>query len=408
MEQNGGLGSRLASLATLFLKLGTLGFGGPAVHIALLEDEVVSRRRWLSRERFLDLLGATHLIPGPNSTEMAIHIGFLRAGWPGLLVAGCCFIFPAVTITMCLAWLYVEYGSLPQIKPFLAGVKPAVLAVILAAVYRLGRTAATSWRRAAVGVAVALAVFLGVPEVPAFLVGSVLGMFFLVRLSRSPRTENGSDQARGTKSLSFLPVLLSIRRSASAATTAATAVAASAASSSPVDLVKLGLLFLKVGAVLYGGGYVLVAFLEGELVRARGWLTEEQLLDAIAIGQFTPGPILSTASFIGYLLGGVSGGVVATLGIFLPSFVFVAILGRVLPHLRKGPWRSAFLDSVNVSAVGLMTVALLKLGQGILVQPSSWVIALTGTVLLFRWKIHPAWLVLGGAALGWIFFGAGA
>lgn len=388
---------RLAELARLFLKLGTLGFGGPAVHLALLEEEVVKRRRWMSRQRFLDLVGATNLIPGPNSTEMAIHIGLLRAGWRGLFVGGACFILPAALITTLFAWAYDEFGSLPQVTPFLQGIKPAVLAVIVGALYRLGRTALKGWNLVPIVLIVALlTLVLGVNEVLALLLGGVLGMFWLLGLRRS----------RGPPPLlSWLPLLPSGGAAQGFAATAAGAGGAVA-----VSLWKLGLFFLKVGAVLYGTGYVLVAFLEGGLVEDFGWLEREQLLDAIAIGQFTPGPLLSTATFIGYQIEGIPGAVVATAAIFLPSFVFVAAISPIVPRLRRLSWTAAFLDAVNVSAVALMAVVILKLGRdtlfawpaGTIVWP-AWGIALAGAALRLRWrKIHPAWLIAGGALMGWL------
>ncbi len=383
---------RLADLAGVFLKVGTFGFGGPAAHLALLEDEVVSRRAWLTRETFLDLVGATHLIPGPNSTEMAIHIGYLRAGWLGLLVAGSCFILPATLITAGLACLYVEYGSLPDVQPFLAGINPAVLGVIFVAVWRLGKSAARTWRRAGVGVAVALAVLFEVDQVLALFAGGIGGMFLLVQLRDRPRP-------RGGKLTLLLAGLLAASKSRLAL--AASSTAAGAALVSEVSIWQLGLFFLKVGAALYGGGYVLVAYLEGGLVDEWGLLERTQLLDAIAIGQFTPGPILSTATFIGYLVHGPPGAVVATVGIFLPSFVFVLLLRPILPRLREGAWTAAFLDAVNVSAVGLMAVAILNLGRGALEGPAAWVIALLAVLVLLRWKVSSTWVILGGALAGW-------
>ena len=371
---------RLAELARLFLKLGLIGFGGPAAHIAMMEEEVVERRRWLTREHFLDLVGATNLIPGPNSTEMAIHVGYLRAGWPGLAIAGLCFIIPAVLITTGFAWAYVTFGTLPRVVPFLFGIKPALIAIILAAVWRLGRSAAKNVQLWGLGFAVAVASLLGLDEVAALLLGGVIGMLWLGR-------------AGGLALLAWI--------SAPATGTVAGAGGGSATAAT-VSLVKLGVFFLKVGAVLYGSGYVLVAFLEGGLVRDYGWLNEAQLLDAIAIGQLTPGPVLSTATFIGYILGGLPGAAVATAGIFLPSFIFVAALGLVLPRLRRSRWMAAFLDAVNVSSMALMAAVTVKLSVSTLTSWPAWVIALVAAGAGLRWRVNATWLVLGGAVVGWV------
>lgn len=382
-------------------KLGIIGFGGPAAHIAMLEDEAVTRRQWLSREHFLDLVGATNLIPGPNSTEMMIHIGYVRAGWPGLVLAGICFVLPAVVLTTILAWVYVEFGSLPAVQPFLLGVKPAILAVILGALWRLGRTASkpqaavqTRILLGVIGSVVAIAVLLGVPEIWALVAGGVLGMFALVLAA----TGWG-----GPATLLALPVGWKGYWAESAAAIPFKWMVALGAIAGPaVGLGALGLFFLKVGSVLYGSGYVLVAFLEGELVHEYGWLTQQQLLDAIAIGQFTPGPVLSTAAFIGYLLAGVPGAAISAAAIFAPSFVFVAILNPIVPRLRRSQWMSAFLDAVNVSAVGLMAAVLLRLTTDVITAWPAALLALLAAVAVLRWRISSAWIVLGGALLGWL------
>lgn len=376
---------RLPALAALFLKLGIIGFGGPAAHIALMEEEVVARRGWLTREHFLDLVGATNLIPGPNSTEMAIHVGYVRAGWPGLLVAGAAFILPAVLITSAAAWAYVKYGSLPQVSPLLYGIKPVVLAVILGAVWRLGRSAVKGWRLLVIGLAVIAAVLLGVNEIVALLLGGVLGMFWL----RLPAAGAGPGGLAALLALPGLPGLVQPGGPAG------------------VRLWDLGLFFLKIGSVLYGSGYVLVAFLEGGLVRDLGWLTQQQLLDAIALGQFTPGPVLSTATFVGYVLAGVPGAIVATLGIFAPSFLFVAILNPVVPRLRRWPWTAAFLDAINVSAIGLMVAVVAELAATTLTGWPAWVLAVGAAIAAVWWRVNPAWLVVGGAAVGWVFWALG-
>ena len=378
---------RLGQIAAVFLKLGLIGFGGPAAHIAMLEDEVVGRRRWLSREHFLDLLGATNLIPGPNSTEMAIHVGYTRGGGRGLIVAGACFILPAVLISGLLAWGYVRFGSLPAVAPLLYGIKPVVLAVIAGALWRLGRTAVKDWRLLMVGIAVASISLNQGHEIAALLGGGLAGMVWM-RL----RPKRPADAA--------MPVgLLAAAGGQPAAATVLGAAAGAAATSFP--LWKLGLFFLKVGAVLYGGGYVLLAFLEGGLVHDHGLLTREQLLNAVAIGQFTPGPVLSTATFIGYMVAGPAGAAVATLGVFLPSFIFVALVNPLVPRLRRSAWMGAFLDAVNVSAVGLMAAVVVKLGQATMVDAPSWGLAAAALLLSLRWKVNPAWLVLAGAVAGY-------
>jgi chromate transporter len=371
---------RLLEIAQVFLKLGTISMGGPAAHIALMEDEFVVRRRWISRDRFLDLLGATNLIPGPNSTEMAISLGFIRGGWGGWFVAGAAFVLPAVSITAICAWLYVRTGTLPQATRWWLGISPAAIAVIALAVWRLMRTAVKSYRQAMIGAAVAAAAFAGVSEIAALFLGGAIGMLWLRRAI--PRITTGLTMVTW--------LLLSGVAVVAAAVTTADA---------PVRLWDLGTVFLKVGSVLYGGGYVLVAFLEGALVRDRGWLTERQLLDAIAVGQFTPGPVLSTATFIGYVLAGLPGAIVATVGIFLPSFCFVAGLQAVLPWVRKGVWTAAFLDAVNVAAIGLMIAVTIRLSLGF-TDWRQWLIAVAALAAGAFFKLHSAWLIVGGAIAG--------
>jgi len=389
------LSGRLRALAVLFLKLGTISFGGPAAHIALMEDEVVRQRQWVTRQRFLDMLGLTNLIPGPNSTEMAINVGFARAGWAGLAVAGISFIVPAALITLAVAWAYVRFGTRPLAESLLAGVKPAVIAVIAIAVWRLGKIAV---RDAWLGVlgALALAAFL-IKLSPLLILagGGLVGMV----IPQVRRLERG--MSSGTTKLSagllllkksfLLPILLQ----------GFVAMAGAAVPSvKRVPLARLGWFFLKVGAVLYGGGYVLFAFVEQGLVRDHHWLTQQQVLDAIAIGQFTPGPVLSTATFIGYLLGGAWGALVATIAIFLPSFFYVGALGPILPKLRRSAWMASFLDAVNVCAVALMAGVTLRLAGDALHGWPMWLIAATALAVLWTWKINPAWVVLGGGVTG--------
>ncbi|WP_204102086.1 MULTISPECIES: chromate efflux transporter [Spirulina sp. CCY15215] len=389
MKENSTIKERSQELAQLFFKLGIIGFGGPAAHIAMMEEEVVERRQWLTREHFLDLVGATNLIPGPNSTEMAIHLGYSYGGVMGLAVAGFCFITPAVLITGILAWLYVSFGTLPKFSPLLYGIKPAVLAVIAGALWRLGRKAIKSRSLLSIaGLAIGL-LLLGLNEVLALLIGGIVGMLWLQLKSPPDR-------------------LAELAIASLNITVAGRTIAASTEVTTPA-LWQLGLVFLKVGAILFGSGYVLIAFLEGELV-GQGWLTQQQLLDAIAIGQFTPGPILSTATFIGYIILGVPGAIAATLGIFLPSFLLVAILNPIVPLLRRSPWSAAFLDAVNASAVALMIVVTVRLagtifGQphfGLPFDPIAFAIAIFSAIALFRFRLNAVWLVLGGAAIGFL------
>ena len=380
---DGGRGG-LGEVARAFLKLGVVAFGGPAAHVAMMEDEFVVRRKWISRQHFLDLIGATNLIPGPNSTEMTMHVGYERAGPRGLFVAGACFIGPAVLLTGLAAWAYVRFGSLPAVEPLLYGIKPAVLAIILGALWRLGKKAVTGWRLAVLAAAVAAAVLAGLGEVWALLAGGAVGAVWL-RASGRP-----SSGAAGR----LLPILF-----------LQGAVAGGAAA---VSLPKLFWFFLKVGSVLYGSGYVLVAFLEGGLVDDYGWLTQAQLLDAIAIGQFTPGPVLSTSTFIGYVVGAeggvgpVAGAAVATLGIFLPSFLFVWVLNPLVPRLRRSAWLSAALDAVNAAAVALMAAVTLELGLDVLVSWPAVLIAVASAVAVLRFRASVVYVVAGGAVAGWL------
>jgi len=405
----------LLEIAGLFLKLGSIGFGGPATHLALMEDEVVERRGWLSRQHYLDLVGATNLIPGPNSTEMAIHIGFVRGGWAGLVVAGSAFILPAVLITTALAWLYVEHGRQPQVEPIIAGIKPAVLAIIFTAGWRLGRKALNGWIVGLVFAAAAIASLCRAGEITVLLACSLIGMLCL-RWHR-----DRGDKLEPINGLGLGAVLVAGTAGGSPhgvkpAIAASVAAVAAATASTGATLGQLAWFFLKIGAVLYGTGYVLIAYLQGGLVREYGWLSDEQLLDAIAIGQFTPGPILSTATFIGYVVmsadggpwRGLAGAAVATVAIFLPSFVFVAVTNPIVPRLRRSRWTAAFLDAVNAASLGLMAAVTIKLA-GQIFFPGSWwpnatalLIAAAATVAALRWKTSAIWLVLGGAAAGWL------
>jgi chromate transporter len=381
--------NRLTEIAKLFLKLGIIGFGGPVAHIAMIEDEVVKRRQWLTQEHFLDLLGVTNLIPGPNSTEIAIHIGYIYAGWLGLIIAGVCFILPAVLITGLFAWLYVNYGTLPQVLPLLYGIKPVVLAIIINAIWGLGKKAVKTRKLLIISIVVGLITwFAKVNEVVALLLGGILGMIWL----------SSSNQTNliilGLTTETFLQI-----------TTMSTAIN----SHISVPVWKLGLFFLKVGSILFGGGYLLIAFLQKGLVEEYGWLTQQQLLDSIAIGQFTPGPVLSTATFIGYIIAGFPGATVATIGIFLPSFLFVAALNPLMNPIRKSSWTRPFLDAVNVSALALMVLTTMQLGMATLILPKTHDLDFLGlgisvisAILVLFYRINAMYLILGGSIIGWV------
>jgi len=363
----------LAELAAVFLKLGLIGFGGPAAHIAMMRDEVVRRRRWMTDQAFLDLVGATNLIPGPNSTEMAIHIGYARSGWRGLLVAGSCFILPAMAIVMAFAWGYTRYGNLPAAVSVLYGVKPVIIAVIAQALWGLGRTAVRGWLTAATGAAALALFFLGVHELVLLAAGGLAVMLV-------------SNRSR-------------LHLTMAAAVPAAMWVQAVAAPAS-FSTGTMALVFLKIGSVLYGSGYVLLAFLRADFVLRLGWLTDRQLLDAVSVGQFTPGPVFTTATFIGYLLGGVPAAIVATVAIFLPAFVFVAVSHPFIPRLRRSSWAGALLDGVNVTSLALMAGVTWQLGRVAVSDVTTAALAVTSAVLLIKYRAHSAWLVAGGAVVG--------
>jgi chromate transporter len=397
----------LAEIARLFLKLGTIAFGGPAAHIAMMEDEVVRRRGWLTREEFLDYLGATNLIPGPNSTELAIHIGNARAGWRGLLVAGACFILPASIIVGVIAWAYVRFGTLPAAAGLLYGVKPVVIAVVLQALLGLGRTALKTMLLVALGIASAAAAALGVNELVVLLAAGAL-MAFVRAIDRWRTRQAGADGSPMSASVLLFTAHARLRDAFKNLLThrekgawwAATGAITGSGSVASFSLWTLFGVFVKIGAVLFGSGYVLLAFLHADLVERLRWLTERQLLDAVAVGQFTPGPVFTTATFIGYVLGGAPGAAIATIGIFLPAFVFVALSGLLLPRLRQSPTTRAVLDGVNVASLALMGVVTWELGKAALIDPLSIGMAALSTLLLFRFRVNSAWLILGGAMVG--------
>jgi chromate transporter len=380
----------LTELALFFLRLGTTAFGGPAVHVAMMEDELVRRRKWLSREKFLDLLGASNLIPGPSSSELAIHIGYLRAGWMGLVVGGVCFILPAAILVACIAWAYVRFGRLPAVSALLYGVKPVVVAVILQALWGLGRTAVKSTLLAAAGVICVALSFLGVN---ALLI--LAGTGAIVACARAFSLARKEHRAAGPSPL--LPLLRNARLKMARLLPIAGAGAATALAP---GIWGLFLVFLKIGSVVFGSGYVLLAFLRTDLVVHRAWVTDAQLVDAVAIGQVTPGPVFTTATFLGYLLRGPVGAVAATVGIFLPAFILVAISGPLVPHIRRSATAGAFLDGVNVASLALMAAVSYQLGRSAIVDWLTVGMAIASAIFLLRFRINSAWLVLGGALIG--------
>jgi chromate transporter len=368
--------NKLKEITALFLKLGTIAFGGPAAHIAMMEDEVVNKRKWMDRQHFLDLVGATNLIPGPNSTEMTMHCGHERAGIPGLFVAGASFIFPAVIITGIFAWLYAEYGQLPSVEPFVFGIKPAVLAIIASAIIKLGKKALKGWELGILGGLVLTVSLLGVNEILALLAAGVAGDFYFYTKSKVT-----------SRLKSFIPMVLFQLPAAAAVN---------------ISTVKIFWSFLKVGAVLYGSGYVLFAYLDSELVM-NGWISRQLLIDAVAIGQFTPGPVLSTATFIGYQMGGIWGALVATIGIFLPSFIFVLFLKPLIPKMRESKLLGYFLDSVNIAAVAVMLAVLINMSITAITDWRAVIIATISVITVFVFKkVNAVWIVFGSAVLGYL------
>ena len=362
--------SRLKEIAKLFFKLGCIAFGGPAAHIAMMEDEVVKKRQWMTKEHFLDLIGATNLIPGPNSTEMTMHCGYERGGWRGLFVAGICFIFPAVLITGIFAFLYVEYGHLPKVEPFIYGIKPAVIAIILMAAYRLSKKAVKSMFLVVLGMIVLIASLFGLNEFAALFGSGLVGILVYYATRKLNKT------------LTLAPlVVFELTR---------------------IGCLKIFLTFLKIGAILYGSGYVLFAFLNTELVET-GWLTSQELIDAVAVGQFTPGPVLSTATFIGWQMDGASGALAATVGIFLPSFLFVLILNPLIKKMRNSKPIGAVLDAVNVAAVALIIAVCIEMGKATLIGWRTTLIAILSLIVVFVFKkMNSAYIVLGSAVLGYL------
>ena len=362
---------RLREVARVFLTLGTIAFGGPVAHIAMMRRELVGRRQWMNDEQFLDRVGAVNLIPGPNSTELAILLGYDRARWRGLLAAGVCFIAPAFVIVLALAWAYVRYGSTPAAASLLYAIKPVVVAIVVWALVGLLGTAVKGWVTGAIAVAAITAYLLGVNELVVLFAGGLIAMAVRVGTGRS-----------------FLVVLAPVPGEPLFPDPTAG------------QLGHLFLLFLKIGSVLYGSGYVLLAFLRGDFVDRLGWLTETQLLDAVSIGQVTPGPVFTTATFVGYQVAGFGGAVVATVGIFLPSFVLVALLARYVDRIRDRAWSAGFLDGVNAAALALMAGVTLQLGRVALVDPLTIALAVTALVLQWRTNLNTAWYIGAAALIG--------
>jgi chromate transporter len=362
-------------LALVFLRLGLTAFGGPAAHIAMMEEEFVRRRAWLTREQFLDLVGAASLIPGPSSTEVAIYVGYRRAGWRGLLLSGVGFVMPAALMVTAIAWAYVRFGRLPAAEGALHGIKAVIIAIVAQALLGFGRTALKNRWLAALAVVAAAGSVLGVTPVLVLLAAGLASA--VVTAARS--------SPRGPASWLWPGAL-----------------GASSFGAGPVGLTKLFLIFLKLGAVVFGSGYVLLAFLRTDLVEQGHVLTESQLIDAVAVGQFTPGPVFTTATFIGFIAAGLPGAAVATVGIFLPSFLFVAASGPLIPRLRRSPVAGAFLDGVNAGAVALMAVVAVQLARAAVVDVTTALLAVGSALVLLRWgkRVNSAWLVLAGGAIG--------
>ena len=375
----------VAELARLFLRLGLTAFGGPAAHIGLMEREAVERRAWMSRAQFLDLVGACNVLPGPSSTQVSMVLGYRRAGWLGLFSAGLCFILPSILSTLALAWAYVHYGSLPQARGLLYGAKPVMLAIIAQAIWNLGRTAFRRWQLALAGLACFAAGLAGLQPIAVLLAAGGLAPF-AVWLHSRPKAVHG---------LAVLPSALGVGSAATAGSAAA------------VGLLPIFFVFLKLGVMVFGSGYVLLAFFKADLVDRLHWITNAQLLDSVTAGQITPGPVFATATFLGYLLHGWAGAAVATAAIFLPSFLMAGLVGALAEHIRKSPLAAAFLDGVNAAAVALMASVALALGRATLVDDWTWAFALVSAALLIRFRVNATWLILAGAALGILLRGLG-
>ncbi len=371
----------LAELALVFLKLGTMAFGGPAAHIAMMEDEFVRKRHWISQAEFLDRLAAATLIPGPSSTEVAIFIGHKKRGWSGLIIAGCCFILPAAVLVTVIAAVYARFGSLPQVAGILYGIKPAVIAIVLQALWSLARSATKTKFLAVIGV---IAIVL-----------NAAGMAPLAVLAIAGIASGGWVWVKRQRGIALAAIPPSGRFALLAGT-------AAAAASVHVTMLRLFLSFLKIGSIVFGSGYVLLAFLREEFVTRLHWLSEKQLIDAVAVGQFTPGPVFTTGTFIGYLVAGIPGALVATVGIFVPGFILVALSGPLLPKLRRSALAAEIFDGVVVGSLALMAVVAWQLGRASIVDWRTLTILIASAVLLLRFRVNSAWVLAGAAVAGWL------
>ena len=368
--------SSLGELAAIFLRLGATSFGGPLAHISLMEGEFVERRKWFSRADFLDMIGVINLVPGPNSSELAMHIGHRRGGVWGLIVAGVAFILPAVLLVVLLAAFYVSCEKVPQIQGVLHGLSAVVIAVIAQAWWKFAQAALKNRLSQIAAVSCLSAMLILKNEIAVLFGAAFFGLMF-------GAWQNRKDATSSTRRLPAILVIGGIGWSFATPT-----------------LSNIFLIFLKIGAILYGSGYVLIAFLRDDFV-GRGWITDRQLLDAVAFGQFTPGPLFTTATFIGYILGGVGGATVATIGIFLPSFCFVGLVALLLNRFRKSPVLRSFLDCVNAASLTLMAVVTIQLGASSLLSWPLIILAALSLALLLLTKINSVWLLIGGAFLGW-------
>jgi chromate transporter len=369
---------KLKELALLFFRLGVTAFGGPPAHIAMMHDEIVTRRKWLEEQQFLDLMGATNLIPGPNSTQMALHMGYSRAGWRGMIVTGSSFILPSAFLVLALTWLYARYGTTAYAETLFYGIKPVVIAIVLQALYMLGRKAVKGVLTSIVALAVVAGYFYGLNEILLIFLGGIA-----VVLLRNYKSITGS------RIFSFIAPFLGINLLAFQA--------------KEVAFSTLFLTFFKIGAVLYGSGYVLLAFLEADFVNSLGWITTQQLIDVVAIGQVTPGPLFTTATSVGYLVAGFKGATLATVAIFLPSFLFVPLVNSVVPRLRNSVLAAGALDGVNAASLGLMAAVTIQLARVSLVDPLTIILAVLSAAALFFLRINSTWLIAGGGVAGLVY-----
>ena len=378
----------LGDIAIVFLKLGMIAFGGPAAHLAMMEEEFVRRRQWITHADFLDRLATANLIPGPSSTEVAIFVGQLKRGWRGLIIAGCCFIIPAATIAAVIAWAYMRFGSLPKVEGILSAIKPAAVAIVIQALGKMGRTGVRTIPLAVIAALAAVLSLLGVSPVLVLVFAALISV---TALTMKNRLLSVSASGLGLNKLLGAPKAL----------VPVVAVLATGAAI-PVGLLRLFLSFLKIGAVVFGSGYVLLAFLQTEFVERLRWLTEKQLLDAVAVGQFTPGPLFATATFIGYVVAGWPGSVVATVGIFLPGFLLVAVSGPFLPRLRRSVVAGAALDGVVAGSLALMAVVAMQLARASIVDRRTLIVFGVSLIALLRFRVNSAWVVAGAAVVGWV------